>query len=232
MRRYNALGELMRENENDLRDVFVDSFFDNPILTGAVGVNLIAGGCISMGNACVMSVMLLVLLPIIGMIRAVEGERFSDTARPAIYTLISCVVVFLLSILINGMFTGSVERLGVFAPIIAFNALVLSRLSDDAPIVTVPEAAVCGAACACCFALLALPVAFIRELMNGELFASYLFDGLSGLQLSFAGFILCGLLLAVYRSIAEKGKQSVSARRAPTDTAFSGCYELKGGREQ
>ncbi len=191
----------------DQRQMFGDSFRDNPLLAGAAGATLIAAGCTTMTGALILSLFMLVNLPLVGVIACREQESIDPRRRPAFYVGVASASIFLLSILLDNIFPGSVSGIGVYAPLAAMNGLVMHRTWPDARILLVREAVVEGLACAVCFGAIALPIAFIRELLGaGSLFGIPLgLRGISELQMPFFGFILCGLLIALLRALTGSG---------------------------
>ena len=187
-------------------DLMLDAVFDNPLVAGAAGVTLIAGGGISLGNALVLTLLMAAQLPLVGIIAAFERERMKPELRPAFYCAMTAVVTLLLSLLLELIAKGSVENLGIYAPLVAVDALVLSATAEDAPYVTPREAAWEALGYIIVFAAIAFPVALVREIIgNGSIFGGWLgFNGLEALRHPFAGFILCGLALAGLRAILTK----------------------------
>lgn len=192
---------------SDQMHIFGEAFCENPLVTGAAGATLIAAGCTTLTGAMVLSVFMLFCLPIVGVIACREQESIDARRRPAFYAAVTSAVVLVLSLLLDTVFRGSVTGAGIYAPLAAMNGLVMHRTWSDARILLVREAVVEGFACALCFGIIALPVAFVRELLGGgALFGIPLgMDGISELQLPFFGFILCGLLIALLRALTGKG---------------------------
>lgn len=191
----------------------LDTVYNNPLIAGAAGVTVIAGGCISLGNALLLTLLMLLLLPLVGMIAAVDRERVSSSLRPAMYCAITAVTVFLFSLLANAVSDGSFENLGIFGPLVAVDSLVLAATNEDAPYVSVREAVWSSVGCAAVFAVIAFPVAFVREMFgNGTLFGGWLgFDGFDALKDPFAGFILCALALAGFRAVLDRISEKPAA---------------------
>lgn len=178
----------------------------NPILSTAAGAVLIAGGCATLGNAVVLSIIMLLMLPLIGFVSAVEMESIQAERRYAAYCAIAAGGVFLISLVVDNIVIGCVEALGIFAPLAAVNSLVLARTSEDAPILTRREAVVEGVACAIIFACIALPVGLVRELLgSGSIGGAWLgWGGNNIFKSPVAGFILCGFAIAIIRKITDK----------------------------
>lgn len=192
----------------DERQMFAKSFRDNPLLTGAAGATLIAAGCTTLSGALILSLFMLVNLPLVGLVACKERESIDPKLRPAFYTAMTCASVFVLSIILDNLFPGSVSSLGVYAPLAAMNGLVMHRTWPDARILLPREAVVEAMACGLCFALIALPVAFVRELLGGGALLGFEvgLNGAEALQSPFFGFILCGLVIGLIRAIAGGGK--------------------------
>ena len=165
----------LRYNERSLRlsddaEVFSCALRQNPLLATAAGAAVIAGGCTTLGNAVVLCIMTLIIMPVMGFISSVEMERIRQEFRLAVYCAISSALVFILSLIIDSVVLESVEALGIFAPLTAFSSLILARTSEDAPILTRREAVFEGLAYAAAFALTAIPVALVREIIGkGEI---------------------------------------------------------------
>lgn len=191
----------------DDRQMFGESFRSNPLVTGAAGATLIAAGCTTLSGALVLSLFMLVNLPLVGVVACRERESLNPRLRPAFYAAIASAAVFLLSLLLDNVFSDSVTSMGIYAPLAAMNGLVMHRTWQDARILLPKEAVVEGLACALCFALIALPVAFVRELLGGGalLGVPLGINGAEALQTPFFGFILCGLLIGLIRSLTGNG---------------------------
>lgn len=205
MKRYSQLGFMLMDSEYDLGDLFVGSYRRNPITVGAAGINLIAGGCVTMSGSVILSIMMLALLPLVGAVAAFEDGRLSKAVRPAVYALLGGGVALLVAMICERVSTGCVDRLGIYLPLAALDTLVFVRLSDEAPRLTIAEGFVSGAGTACCFAVLAMTISFVRELFGaGAIFGKYLFSAYPSLQSPYFGFILCGLALAIAKKLAVK----------------------------
>lgn len=201
--RYNERARRFGEN----RRVFSSALKSNPLLATAAGATAVAGGCVSITGALVLLVLMLALLPAVAVISAVERERINVIARPFVYCIFTTLAVFGISVLLDSvLFYDSVTALGIYAPLLAFDGLVLSRTAEDAPILSPREAALESMGVLVCFAAVALPVSLIRELFgSGSLFGLKLgFAGASALRKPFAGFILCGFAVAIYRVVVSK----------------------------
>lgn len=189
------------------RGLFIDSFAESPLFTGAAGAALIAGGCTTLTGAVILCGFVLVTLPLVGLTAFAERERIDERRRPAFYVLLTSLTVLLLSLLVdNIILPDSVTAVGIYAPLVALDGLVLHRTSADAPILLPRETFIEAMACALSFAVCALPIAFVRELLGGgQLFGQPVgIVGAPALQLPFFGFILCGLLCGLWRTLTGR----------------------------
>lgn len=220
MKNYKSADMIFRRMENDPGQSFTGAFYRNPMLVTAAGANLVAGGCITLSNGIVMSLLLMVLLPLAGLAAALkdrprptESGRVqyddpgrSERTRPALYAIACAGIMLALALACNAVSRGSADALGVFLPLTALDTLVFVRLVKNSPEMTAGEGLAAGAGTACSFALIALPIAFVRGLIGGGIFAGrQAFDGVSALQSPFFGFILCGAAVAVFKRFAIVG---------------------------
>ncbi len=203
---YNARS---RRNSDD-GAIFAHALRHNPILSAAAGTVLVAGGCRTLGNSVVMCIIMTVLLPLLGYLSAIERERISSQKRMAAYCAGATAVIFVLSLIIDNIVLGCVEAVGIFVPLMAVSPLVLARTAPDAPILTRREAVIEGLTRSLVFALIAIPVGFIRELFgHGTLFGMWLgFAGNDIFDRPFIGFILCGLAVALIRRLTATPERS------------------------
>lgn len=206
MKNYKSADMIFRQRENDPQEAFASAFFRNPMLVTAAGANLIAGGCITLSNGIIMTLLLLILLPLTGLAASSLKERVSQRIRPAVFAAGCAAIMLALALACNAVSSGSADALGVFLPLTALDTLVFIRLVRNSPEMTAGEGLAAGAGTACAFAILALPIAFLRGLIGGGLFfGQYAFDGIRALQSPFFGFIVCGAALAVFRRFAMTG---------------------------
>ena len=85
--------DINRQIAADNRQMFGESFRDNPLVTGAAGATLIAAGCTTLTGAMVLSVFMLFCLPIVGVIACKEQESIDARRRPAFYVAVTSAVV-------------------------------------------------------------------------------------------------------------------------------------------
>ncbi|MBE6765535.1 MAG: hypothetical protein E7546_06625 [Ruminococcaceae bacterium] len=190
---------------DERRRVIFSTLRYNPLVAGAAGATCIVGSCVSLSNALVLIVLLAALLPLVALVSCSESERIKPVMRPAFYCFITALTVFLLSLLLDNVIApGCVTALGIYAPLLAFDGLVLSRTAPDAPILTVRESMTEALTVLVCAAVIAIPVGIVRELLaEGTLF-SVVYDANSPFRRPFFGFFLCAFVLAAFRAAAQR----------------------------
>lgn len=197
--KYNDSSKVIAEQ----KDVFLSAIRENPVLLKAAGIAPIAGAAISGGNALALLLLVTVLLITVGIVSAIDGDRLTQPLKTVIYAIITIVVLFFFSFVLGMIFEGFIDRLGVYAPLLAFNSLVFTRTEEDSPILSTGESVTDALSLTFSFAALVFPAALVRELLGyGTLFGLRIFYGGNQVFLyPFFGFILCGFILAALRKI-------------------------------
>ncbi len=197
--KYNKSSRMISEHT----DYIKSSLFSSPTLIRASGIATIAGAAISGANALILTFIVLSILLAIGLTTILDGDRLEYPLKTIVYNGVSIFTVFALLIIFKQIFPEQVNSIGVYAPLIAFNSLVLCRSEADAPMLLSTETVSDALALAAIFALIAFPVAIVREILgSGSVFGISLgFEGNSVFLMPFMGFILCGFLIAVIRKV-------------------------------
>lgn len=200
--KYNRSSRVISEHKDYIRN----SFFSSPTLIRASGVATIAGAAISGANAMLLTFLVLSLLMAIGLTTILDGDRLEYPVKPVVYTAVSVCTLFCLLIIIKQIFPNQINNMGVYAPLLAFNSLVLCRSEEDAPMLLSTETVSDALALAAIFALVAFPVAITREILgSGEIFGLSLgFEGNTAFNLPFFGFILSGFCIALIRNVMSR----------------------------
>lgn len=186
------------------RDSFAQRVAKSPVMTCAAAVTLIAGACTSAANALVLTALAAVVMPLLSALAALEKDRLNVALRPLVFALVSVLAVFGVSLLIDNVIAyDSVIALGVYAPLLAFDALAVSS-AEHRPDRIEPGKAALGALCDLVpMVCIALPASLVREVLgSGTLFGASLgFRGADAFALPFMGFILCAFGIALLRSL-------------------------------
>lgn len=200
--KYNDSSRYISERRDDVRQ----SLLDNPTLLKASGVATIAGAAVSGANAAVLVFLVLILTVVIGSMTLLDGDRLGYPLKPFIYTGVSVMTLFALLMLLKLIMPEQLNKLGIYAPLLAFNSLVLCRCRVDAPMLIGGQAVADALGLTAMFAMVALPVGMLREVLgSGEILGIDLgFSGNSAFLRPFAGFILAGFILAMVRSIMRR----------------------------
>ncbi len=207
--KYNKSSRVISIHTENVRN----SLFSSPTLIRASGVAVIAGAAISGANALILTFIVLSLLLAIGLTTILDGDRLEYPVKPIVYTAVSVFTLFSLLIIIKQIFPEQLNNIGVYAPLMAFNSLVLCRSEEDAPMLLSTETVSDALALTAVFALIAFPVSIVREIIgSGSLFGLKLgFEGNKAFLLPFSGFILSGFLVALIRKITALNNREEGA---------------------
>ena len=200
--KYNRSSRYMAERTEDVRS----SLLDSPTLLKAAGMATVAGAAVSGVNALLLIALVLALTLAVGAATLLDGDRLEYPLKPIVYAAVTSVVLFAMLMLIRLFFPEQLNKLGIYAPLLAFNSLVLCRIQPDAPMLIGAQAVTDALGLTAMFALTALPVSLVREVLGyGKLFGISLgFDGNIVFLRPFAGFILAGFAIAFIRSVIYK----------------------------
>ena len=189
----------MAERTEDVRS----SLLDSPTLLKAAGMATVAGAAVSGVNALLLIALVLALTIAVGTATLLDGDRLEYPFKPIVYTAVTSMTLFAMLMLIRLLFPEQLNKIGIYAPLLAFNSLVLCRIQPDAPMLIGAQAVTDALGLTAMFALVALPVSLVREIIgSGELFGIDLgFGGNVAFLRPFAGFILAGFALAFIRAV-------------------------------
>ena len=196
---------------------------ENPLLIALLGLYPVAAACHTLKNALELSVMLAVLIPPAAVLFCCVGGRIPLWLRPAAVLACSAVLYLPAAGLMELIFPGAVNELGIFAGLMVCNSMMLSRLTEYAPGHSGREVAADAAGCALGYCLMMCLTAAIREFIRlggvwNDKGAS--FFGVTGKSTlaPFFGFLLVGFLAALAQHInlrREERAARVRRREAP-----------------
>ena len=121
---------------------------ENPLLIALLGLYPVAAACHTLKNALELSVMLAVLIPPAAVLFCCVGGRIPLWLRPAAVLACSAVLYLPAAGLMELIFPGAVNELGIFAGLMVCNSMMLSRLTEYAPGHSGREVAADAAGCA------------------------------------------------------------------------------------
>lgn len=176
----------------------------NPMLIHGAGIATVAAACSSAINAVALTLIMLVLCAAMSVVYMFEREEYIQPMRTLIYFVPAVMLTFVSGIVLNAVSPRTAESLGIYLPILAADAIVLARLEEDAPFVPSSQALPEALKLWWMYAVLALPIGALREILGkGEIFGcsiSFL-DGSEALTYPFAGFIMLGFGMAIVQKL-------------------------------
>ena len=141
-----------------------------------------------------------------------------DKIRIPSFIIVICTFVTMVQMFMNAFLPALYQSLGIFLPLIVVNCIILARAEAFASKNTVLRSAMDGVGMGIGFTIALTLIGSIRELLgNGSLFGAQVFG--AGYQpmllliLPAGGFIVYGLLLAVFNAVSMrigKGKEAKS----------------------
>jgi electron transport complex protein RnfE len=140
-----------------------------------------------------------------------------DKIRIPSFIIVICTFVTMVQMFMNAFLPSLYQSLGIFLPLIVVNCIILARAEAFASKNPVLHSAVDGIGMGIGFTIALTLIGSIRELLgNGTLFGNQVFG--SGYQpmllliLPAGGFIVFGLLLAVFNAISMRGNKRKEAK--------------------
>ena len=193
--------------ENREKGFLKGLFYKNPVLVRIIGIGPVVAAAYSLKNGIALCVIMLVLFVSTGFFSFFLGSFFSQkTAVPA-YVIFSAIMLIPAYLLCNLILPGTVDALGVFAPIMMVNTLIISRSDKYGSFSSLLDAIIDALGNVCGFAVVVLFVSAVREIFAfGTLFDISLGElaTVEGLRLPFAGYIILGLTAALLRNIRRR----------------------------
>ena len=168
-------------------------------------------------NGAAFSLMLPVLLLPQCVLFCLFGDFVPAWARPACSLILSALLYAPAALLVKSALPGTLEALGVFAPLIIVNAIVFVRCDGFARTHVLPAALVDAVGHCLGFALAICAVSFVRELLVfGTVWgksAEWLGKGnLPALNHAFAGFLVLGFFAAFVQWLRNRRAQRLAKR--------------------
>ncbi len=192
------------------RKVFTDGLiFNNPIFVQVIGmcptlaVSNTAINGFGMGLAA--TAVLIGSNIVISLLRKVTP----DEIRIPIFIVVIATFVTIIEMVVQAFFTPLYEALGIFLPLIVVNCIILARAEAFASKNSVFSSAIDGLGNGLGFTLALTILAAIRELFGaGSIFGKTVmwssFEPLSIIVQPSGGFLVLGLLLAIFASFTAK----------------------------
>ena len=185
-------------------------FLNNPVVMNGVGLAPLVIAATTGLNALMLSVAVLLMITPTRVLSALvcRWVRF----RALVYCLSAAVVYIGAYYCIQAWFSVEVTYLGMYLPLLVVEPIVIRRYEQPAP-EKISSALKKGLLNTAGYVLVILLVGMLRELLaQGALFGQPLFDGsiLPLSQLAAGGFIVVGVLCAVWRGAVNLVKKRVN----------------------
>ena len=185
-------------------------FLNNPVVMNGVGLAPLVIAATTGLNALMLSVAVLLMITPTRVLSALvcRWVRF----RALVYCLSAAVVYIGAYYCMQAWFSVEVTYLGMYLPLLVVEPIVLRRYEQPAP-EKISSALKKGLLNTAGYVLVILLVGMLRELLaQGALFGQPLFDGsiLPLSQLAAGGFIVVGVLCAVWRGAVNLVKKRVN----------------------
>ena len=185
-------------------------FLNNPVVMNGVGLAPLVIAATTALNALMLSVAVLLMITPTRVLSALvcRWVRF----RALVYCLSAAVVYIGAYYCMQAWFSVEVTYLGMYLPLLVVEPIVIRRYEQPAP-EKISSALKKGLLNTAGYVLVILLVGMLRELLaQGALFGQPLFDGsiLPLSQLAAGGFIVVGVLCAVWRGAVNLVKKRVN----------------------
>lgn len=196
-----------------LKEIFLNGLlFKNPVLIGAIGLCPVIAAGTSLKNGAALSLILVILLVPACLLFSFIGEYIPMWLRPPVLLVLAGALYIPARLLTEQLLPDVLPAMGIYAPLMAANAIITSRAKNFAVRHIYYAAAVDAAGCAAGFAAVICVASAIREVMiSGSLWGHALFPQFAGLPAAryvSMGFILIGFLAAVIQNVNNRRRRS------------------------
>lgn len=188
----------MRDNEYKLsfkNALFKGAFIHNPVLTQIIGICPIVACCKKTTDALAMSVMLAVILLVNEVITSLFLKKVQRWVRVAIYPVLSCVFIALVSPNILKIASDNAAGIGIYLYLLCTNALVVIRCEKFSCKVDAFSAAKDAVSFSIGYGIIAVVVGAIREML--------VFGDADMGSAPFVALMILGFLAAIHKKIVK-----------------------------
>lgn len=189
--------------------------FKNPVVIGALGLYPVAAAAYNLRNAAALAVLLLVMMLPTCLASCWIGDKIPHWIRPAVVLTVSAVCYVPASIVAGEAVPNASLSLGIYAPLMIGNSIILSRANDYAPSHISFAVLADSLGCTAGFAAVVLLVGGAREILSlGTLWGAA--TGIPPLlqkpaTYPFMGFLMIGFLAALVQLI--NGRRARSGKK-------------------
>lgn len=140
--------------------------FKNPVVIGALGLYPVAAAGYNLKNAAALSFMMLIMMLPVCLISGWVGNRIPFWIRPAMVLALSALCYLPAILLLNRVMPAMTVPLGIFAPLMIGNSILLSRANDYAPSHITAAVLADSLGCTAGFTFIICLVGAIREILS------------------------------------------------------------------
>lgn len=196
---------------------------DNTVLSACMVISpvIMCGDTLRNALALVSAFTVITLISVIA--ASFVPQKLPYAAKIIIYAIISSLVYVPVRMLASGIYPESIERIGIYYPLLAVNSLIVYQTEAKFFRMSKSKMAVSLISYILGFDAVMIITGFIRELLAYGTINSRMVDMdtlISGLSQPFGGFIFLGILCGVYRkirSVAENAKNDVRGEADVSD---------------
>ena len=182
--------------------------FKNPVLYSALGLCPVVAAGLTLHDGLALSLLLACLLIPTCLIASIFGTRIPAAARPPVYLLLSAACYFPASTIVESVFPKTLLNVGVFAPLMVINAIILRRADTFAAKHIVFAAVIDSIACSIGFGLVMCISSGLREILTlGTLSGYHIFFrrlAVPSVVLPCIGFVLLGFFAAFVQALRNR----------------------------
>jgi len=191
--------------------------YKNPVLYSALGLFPVISAGLTLYDGLALSVILACMLIPCCTVASILGTRIPDAFRPPVYLLLSGGFYFLSVAVAGRLFSSElVTNLGVFAPLMVVNAIIIRRADNFAAKHIVFAAILDAVACALGFALVLCLASGVREMLTtGTLLGHHVFPrrwNIPGITLTCSGFVILGFLSAIVHALRNRREKRMERK--------------------
>lgn len=190
-------------------------FYKNPVLVRVIGIGPAVAAAYSLQNGTALCIIMLILFISTGVFTFFAGGLLSEKAAVPAEVVFSSLMLIPAFLLCEALLPGTVEALGVFAPLMMVNTLIISRSDSYTGRSSLGEVIKDVLGNAAGFCAVVLFVSAVRELISfGTLFGLSAFGitPVENFRLPFAGYVILGLLAALLRNVRRKVRDNREER--------------------
>ena len=187
-------------------------FINNPVIMQGLGLAPIVIPATSIQKALVLAVAVALLLTPTRVIATFIGQRTGFKLRAALYAITSGIVFVFVSFAVDFLFGSSVRNVGIYLPLLVLEPLIIKRYENDSR-ERITTSFKKGVITTLGFCLALFIIAGVREVLAFGTFAGVEVFRIALLPMASepaGGFILVGLIAALWRGIVNDFKKRVS----------------------